>query len=91
MAAHPPDVTELTIPPDTDEQQAAELVAEHVDVGDDVEVRGAERTGDGEPVVTGEVTDVAPGYLELDGEPADGKGVRYDEIKTVTLVDTNHP
>ncbi|WP_049927416.1 hypothetical protein [Halopiger goleimassiliensis] len=84
-------MTELTIPPEADEQRAAELISDHVDVGDDVEVREAERTGSDDHAVTGEVTDVSPGYLELDGEPLDGKSVRYDEIETLTLLDTNHP
>ncbi|MFP8954292.1 hypothetical protein ACLI4Z_15185 [Natrialbaceae archaeon A-arb3/5] len=81
-------MTELTIPPDADEQEATKLVQEHVEVGDIVEVREAERTGSGEPEITGEVTGIEPGYLELDGQPLDEGSVRYDEIQTLTIVES---
>ena len=81
-------MTELTIPPDADDERAAALVREHVDVGDEVEVREAERTGGDDPAVTGEVTGIEAGYLELDGQPLDGKSVRYDEIKSLTRVES---
>ena len=81
-------MTELTIPGEADEQRAAQLVREHVEIGDTVEVRESERTGGDDPEVTGEVTAVEAGYLELDGEPVDGKSVRYDEIQTLTRVES---
>lgn len=81
-------MTELTIPPDLDEDQAAELVRDHVEVGDEVQVWEDERTGGRDPELTGTVTGIEPGYLELDGEPATGRSVRYDEIHTVIRVDS---
>lgn len=81
-------MTELTIPTDADQQLASQLVREHVDLGDVVRVTEAERTGSEEPAVTGEVTGVEPGQLQLDGEGIDGKGVRYDRIHTVTRVES---
>lgn len=79
-------MTELTIPPDLDENQAAELVAEHVDVGDEVEVWEADRTGADDPEHHGTVTGIEPGYLELDGQPPDEGSVRYDDIHNVVRV-----
>lgn len=81
-------MTELTIPTDADQQQASQLVREHVHIGDVVRVTEAERTGSDDPGVTGEVTAVEPGRLELDGEDIDGKSVRYDRIHTVTRVES---
>lgn len=81
-------MTELTIPSDADQQRTARLVRDHVDVGDVVRVREAERTTGEDPGVTGEVTSVEPGQLELDGEGADRKGFRYDRIHTVTRVES---
>ncbi len=79
-------MTELEIPPHLDQQQVAELVDEHVDVGDEVQIWEAERTGGDAPERTGTVTGIEPGYLELDDEPLEGPSVRYDEIKTVIRV-----
>ena len=81
-------MTELEMPPHADEQQVAELVAEHVAVGDEVQVWGADRTGGDDPERTGTVTGIEPGYLELDDEPLEGRSVRYDEIKTVSRVES---
>lgn len=81
-------MTELTIPPDADQQRAGKLVRDHVDVGDVVRVREAERTGGDDPGVTGEVTSVEAGQLEIDGEGADGRGFRFDRIHTVTRVES---
>ncbi|MCW8172466.1 hypothetical protein D8S78_08070 [Natrialba swarupiae] len=80
-------MTELTIPPDAGEQKATRLVQEHVTVGDDVEVRKADRTGSGDPQLTGEVTGIEAGYLELDGKSLGGS-VRYDEIHTIARLDS---
>ncbi|RQG98946.1 hypothetical protein [Natrarchaeobius oligotrophus] len=82
-------MTELTIPQDADGTRAAELVQEHVDVGDRVEIREAERTGSGDPEITGEVTGIEPGYLELDGQPLSEGSVRYDEIHTVVRLESS--
>lgn len=82
-------MTELEIPPNADEQTASELVREFVDVGDEVEIWGEEMTqteGDGRVRSNGRITGFEPAYLELDGEPLDGKSVRYDEIHTMTRV-----
>ncbi|MEY7850646.1 hypothetical protein AB7C87_15770 [Natrarchaeobius sp. A-rgal3] len=81
-------MTELTIPPDADEQETSKLVQEHVEVGDEVEVREAERTGGGDHEVTGTVTGIEPGYLELDGKPLAEGSVRYDEIHTITRLES---
>ncbi|THE63971.1 hypothetical protein D8Y22_15295 [Salinadaptatus halalkaliphilus] len=81
-------MTELTIPPDADEQQATRLVQDHVEIGDTVEIREAERTGGDDPEITGTVTGVEAGYLELDDEPLDGKSVRYDELQTISRVES---
>ncbi|ARS90675.1 hypothetical protein [Natrarchaeobaculum aegyptiacum] len=81
-------MTELTIPTDADQQQASRLVREHVEVGDLVRVTELERTGSDDPELTAEVTAVEPGHLELDGEGADGRGFRYDEIHTLTRVES---
>ena len=79
-------MTELTIPPDADEDRAAELVRDHVAVGDVVQVWERDRTDDGDHDVTGEVTGIEPGYLELDGQSLEEGSVRYDEIGTVIKV-----
>ncbi|MWV39907.1 hypothetical protein [Natrialba sp. INN-245] len=81
-------MTELTIPPDADEQKATRLVQEHVTVGDDVEVRKADRTGSGDPQLTGGVTGIEAGYLELDGNSLGEGSVRYDEIHTIARLDS---
>lgn len=82
-------MTELTIPPDTDEEHAAQLVREHVEVGDVVEVRSKEWADDSQDFdIEGTVTGIEPGYLELDDQPVDEGSVRYDEIHTVTQVDS---
>ncbi|RQG90041.1 hypothetical protein EA462_08555 [Natrarchaeobius halalkaliphilus] len=82
-------MTELTIPPEADQKRAAKLIQEHVDVGDTVEIREAERTGSDSPTITGEVTGIDPGYLELDGQPLTEGSVRYDEIHTVTRLESS--
>lgn len=76
-------MTELTVPPDADEQTAADLVREHVSVGDVVEIWKRERTDADDPEHSGEVTGFEPAYLELDDQSPEGKSVRYDEIDTV--------
>ncbi|MDS0474982.1 hypothetical protein [Natrinema sp. 1APR25-10V2] len=81
-------MTDLTIPPDADERRAAELVQSHVEIGDTVEIRNAERTEDHQLDVTGEVTGFEPEYVELDGQSLDDKGVRYDEIHTVSRIES---
>ena len=73
-------MTELEIPRDADNDRAAELVADHVTVGDVVEVWERDRTDADDPERTGEVTGIEPGYLELDGRPLEEGSVRYDEI-----------
>ncbi|AXR77345.1 hypothetical protein [Natrarchaeobaculum sulfurireducens] len=74
-------MTELTIPPDADDDRTEALVREHVDVGDGVEVREAERTGGDDPAVTGEVTGIEAGHLEFDDQPLGGKSVWFDESR----------
>ncbi|MFU8869776.1 hypothetical protein [Natronococcus sp.] len=81
-------MTELTIPPDADEERAAQLVREHVEVGDVVEVQSKEWADDSQDFdIEGTVTGVEPAYLELDDQPVDEGSVRYDEIHTVIRVD----
>ncbi|SFC44711.1 hypothetical protein SAMN05444422_108184 [Halobiforma haloterrestris] len=80
-------MTELTIPPGADGTRAAELVADHVEVGDVVEVREMDRTGSDDPETTGEVTGIEAGYLELDGNPPAEGSPRYDEIHTLVKLD----
>ncbi|WP_049921266.1 hypothetical protein [Halopiger djelfimassiliensis] len=81
-------MTELTIPSEADAGRAAELVSDHIEIGDTVEVREADRTGGEEHTLTGEVTGLEPGYLELDGQPLDEGSIRYDEIHTVTRIES---
>ncbi|EMA46221.1 hypothetical protein [Halobiforma nitratireducens] len=81
-------MTELTIPPDADDQRAAKLVRDHLEIGDAVEVREMDRTGSDDPETTGEVTGFEAGYLELDGNPPTEGSPRYDEIHTVSRLDT---
>ncbi|WP_121741124.1 hypothetical protein [Natronorubrum halophilum] len=80
-------MTELTVPPDASEDRAAELVRDHVTVGDVVQIWGRERTGGDDPELTGEVTGFEPAYLELDGRSLTEGSVRYDEIETVSRVE----
>ncbi|ELZ05626.1 hypothetical protein C482_01901 [Natrialba chahannaoensis JCM 10990] len=80
-------MTELTIPRDAGTEEASALVKEHVAVGDKVEIREADRTGGDDVAMTGEVTGIEPGYLELDGQSPKNGSPRYDEIRTVTRVD----
>ena len=84
-------MTELEIPPDATEEEAAKLVVEFVAVGDEIEVKGEEMTetsGDGRERASGRVTAIEPGYLEIDGDSPHGESVRYDEIHLVTRLDT---
>ncbi|QLG48048.1 hypothetical protein [Natrinema halophilum] len=81
-------MTDLTIPPDTDEKRAAELVQSHVDIGDVVEVRNEERTEDHQLDVTGEVTGLETTYLEIDGNPPENGSVPYTRIHTVSRIET---
>ncbi|ELY58259.1 hypothetical protein [Natronococcus jeotgali] len=82
-------MTELTIPPDADEERAAQLVREHVEVGDVVEVRSEEWADERQNVdVEGTVTALEPGYLELDEQPPGEGSVRYDEIHTISTIDS---
>ena len=84
-------MTELEVPPETDDQTISELVREFVDLGDEVEVWEAERTttGGGPPVLArGVVTGFETGYLEIDGEPLNGESVRYEQIHTMSRVDS---
>ena len=84
-------MTELEIPPDATEEEAAELVMEFVAVGDEIEVKGEEMTetaGDGRARASGRVTRIEPGYLQIDGDSPVGESVRYDEIHLVTRIDT---
>ena len=80
-------MTTLTVPPDADAKRTKSLVQNHVDIGDTVEVRSAERTMDQITVVNGAVTGFKPVYLELDGQPLDDRSVRYDEIHTVSTIE----
>ncbi|WP_254530550.1 hypothetical protein [Natrinema gelatinilyticum] len=81
-------MTDLTIPPNATEERIAELVRSHVDIGDVVEVRNEERTEDHQVDVTGEVTDFERTYLELDGRPLDDGSVQYDQIHTVSKIES---
>ncbi len=81
-------MTELTIPPDADEQRAAALVHEHITPGDTVEIWERDRTSADEPEITGEVTGLEPGYLELDGQSLSDGSVRYDEIGIVIRLES---
>ncbi|WP_408958089.1 hypothetical protein [Natrinema sp. 74] len=81
-------MTDLTIPPDADERRAAELVQSHVEIGDTVEIRNSERTEDHQLDVTGEVTGLEADYVEIDGQSPADKGVRYDEIHTVSRIES---
>ncbi|MDQ2049368.1 hypothetical protein RBH26_02600 [Natronolimnohabitans sp. A-GB9] len=80
-------MTELDVPPDADQDEAAALVREHVDVGDVVQIWERDRTDDGDHDVTGKVTGIEPGYLELEGQSPESGSVRYDEIGTVIRVE----
>ena len=80
-------MTELSVPRDADQERAAELVRQHVSVGDVVEVWERDRTGGDDPEITGEVTGIEPGYLELDGQSVEGGSVRYDRIGRVVRVE----
>ncbi|MFD1564128.1 hypothetical protein ACFR99_11265 [Haloarchaeobius amylolyticus] len=82
-------MTNLTVPPDADTKRTKSLVQEHVDIGDTVEVRSEERTAGQMTAVTGDVTGFEPGYLELDGQPLDDGSVRYDEIHTVSTIESS--
>ncbi|SEH15669.1 hypothetical protein SAMN04487967_2186 [Natronorubrum sediminis] len=82
-------MTELTVPPDADEERTADLVREHVSVGDTVEIWGRERTDADDPEHSGVVTGFETGYLELEGDSPEEKSVRYDEIDTVIRAQTD--
>ncbi|SDR14616.1 hypothetical protein [Natronobacterium texcoconense] len=81
-------MTQLTIPPEVDDQEAAKLVRDHIEVGDTVEVRESDRTGSDDVATTGKVTSIGPGYLELDGNPPTEGSPRYDEIHTVVKLES---
>lgn len=79
-------MTELTIPPDASEQRATKLVQEHVDVGDEVQIWEADRTGSDDPEHDGTVTGLEPGYLELDGRSLEEGSIRYTQIHSLIRV-----
>lgn len=80
-------MSQLTIPPDADQERATELVREHVEVGDAVEVRSQEWADPDQGFdIEGTVTGLEPGYLEIDERPVGEGSVRYDEIHTVSKV-----
>ncbi|MFC6769527.1 hypothetical protein [Natrinema soli] len=81
-------MTDLTIPPDADTDRTRALVRDHVEIGDTVEVRNEERTEDHQTDVTGEVTGLEADYLEIDGQSPENGGVRYDEIHTVSKIES---
>lgn len=81
-------MTELTIPPDADEKRATELVQEFVSIGDVVEIRDQNRTEGDTIHVTGTVTGLESGYLEIDEQPPSEGSVRYDSIHTVSKVES---
>ncbi|QLK26610.1 hypothetical protein HYG81_03050 [Natrinema zhouii] len=81
-------MTDLTIPPDADTDRIKALVQDHVEIGDTVEVRSEERTEDHQTAVTGEVTGIEPGHLEIDGQSLNNGSVRYDEIHTVSTIES---
>ncbi|SEV83376.1 hypothetical protein [Natrinema salifodinae] len=81
-------MTDITIPPDADEDQARRLIEDHVEIGDVVEIRSEERTEDHPVDVTGEVTGIEPGYVEIDGRPVGEGSVRYDQIHTVGKIES---
>ncbi|WP_306052361.1 hypothetical protein [Natronococcus wangiae] len=81
-------MSQLTIPPDAGEERASELVREHVEIGDVVEIRNEKRTEEDAFDVKGTVTSVEPGYLELDEKPPTEGSVRYDEIHTITKIES---
>ncbi|MXV60636.1 hypothetical protein GS429_00825 [Natronorubrum sp. JWXQ-INN-674] len=80
-------MTELDIPPDADEEQTAKLVREHVTVGDVVQIWEKKRASGMDPELTGEVTGIETGYIELEGQSPEDGSVRYDEIGTVIRVE----
>lgn len=82
-------MSELTIPDGADEPETRELVCEFVNVGDEVTIGNEERGGDSKLEVTGEVTGIESGHVELDGQSLSARGVRYDQIETVTIVSRN--
>jgi len=61
-------MTERTVPSDADTKRTKALVQDHVDIGDTIEVRNEERTGDRMIAVTGEVTGLES-ELAVDGRP----------------------
>ena len=86
-------VTELEIPPDTDETTARELIEEFVDVGAEVDIQSAkttDTTGGTPEDVHGTITGFEHGYLELDGDSPEHQSVRYDEIHLVTRIETKN-
>lgn len=82
-------MTDLTIPADADANRAKALVEEHIEIGDIVTVRDAERTEDHQMDITGEVTGFESDYLEIDGNSPGEGGVRYDEIQTVGQIESS--
>lgn len=84
-------MTELEIPPDSDAETAEALVREVVDVGAVVRAHTRETMGlpgEGSTGIEGRVTGFEPGYLELDGEDATGKSVRWDELSMLTRLES---
>ncbi len=82
-------MTDLMVPSDADTKRIKTLVQDHVELGDTVEVRSEERTEDRMTNVTGEVTGIGPDYLELDGRSLDEGSVRYDEIHSVSILESS--
>ncbi|WP_254863571.1 hypothetical protein [Halovivax gelatinilyticus] len=83
-------MTELEIPPEADESTAYDLITEFIDEGAVVDVQSRQTTdevGETPDDVRGTITGFQHGYLEIDGESPDGKGVRYDEVHLLTRVE----
>lgn len=84
-------MTELEIPPDADAETAQALVREFVEVGTVVRAHTQEtmgEPGDGATGIEGRITGFEPAYLELDGDDTTGKGLRWDELTSMTRLES---
>lgn len=84
-------MTELEIPPDSDAETAQALVREVVEEGTVVRAHTQEtmgEPGEGATGIEGRITGFEPAYLELDGEDTTGKSVRWDELTSLTRLES---
>ena len=83
-------MSELDIPPDADDREAADLLRELVSPGDEVSVDRDVTSFEGADTSRGTVVSIAKEHLELETGAASNERIRPSEIGQVTVVSRSH-